>query len=198
MDDADLVIVNPAVHKSRSPFFKEIVRRGIPWTTEMNLFCARCPAPVVGVTGTYGKSTTSAMLTAVVHRCVTEGATQWTGVHLGGNIGLSLLGRLGRIRPTDLVVLEMSDAQLQDLPRIEWGPRVAVITNLSRHHLDRHPGWEEYVAAKMNIARDPSRTRRVVVSPLDTETQALVERMLPDGGARLKVFEALHGPARRS
>ena len=194
LDDADLVIVNPAVSKSRSPFFAEIVRRGIPWTTEMNLFCERCPAPVVGITGTYGKSTTSAMLVAAVRRCVEEAATRWTGVHLGGNIGLSLLGHLGGILPTDLVVLEMSDAQLVDLRRIEWGPVVAVITNLFPHHLGRHSGWEGYVAAKLNIARDPARTRRVFVSPLALETQSLVERILPDGDARLTVVERADPP----
>ena len=194
LDNADLVIVNPAVPKSRSSFFAEIVRREISWTTEMNLFCSRCPAPVVGITGTYGKSTTSAMLTAVVRRCVEEATTRWTGVHLGGNIGLSLLGHLGKILPTDLVVLEMSDAQLQDLPRIEWGPALAVITTLTPHHLDRHSGWEGYVAAKLNIARDPARTRRVFVSPLAPETQSLVEQILPDGNARLTVVEPADPP----
>jgi len=62
LDETDLVIVNPAVNKLRSDFFHTIVRRGIPWTTELNLFVQRCPAAVIGVTGTYGKSTTCAML----------------------------------------------------------------------------------------------------------------------------------------
>lgn len=186
LDDADLVVVNPAVPKHRSPMFAEIARRGVAWTTEMNLFCARCPAPVVGITGTYGKSTTSVMLASAIRAALDARQCAWTNVHLGGNIGLSLLGSLGSIRESDIVVLEMSDAQLQDLPRIAWGPVVAVITNLHPHHLDRHGGWEGYVAAKLNIARDVSRTRCVVVSPLAAETRALVERILPDGVARVR------------
>src|SRR3972149_5475781 len=70
LDTADLVIINPAVNKSTSAFFQALVRRGIPWTTEMNLFCERCPAQVLGVTGSYGKSTTSTMLADVIRASV--------------------------------------------------------------------------------------------------------------------------------
>lgn len=166
LDDTDCVIVNPAVHKGKSAFFQEVLRRNLPWTTEMNLFCERCPAPVIGVTGSFGKSTTSAMLAAVLSRFVSADPStvsnldtpvsrhpgmRFSGAHLGGNIGQSLLGELGQIKPSDVVVLEMSNAQLEDLPRMGWTPHIAVITNLWPHHLDRYANAAEYFDAKLNI-----------------------------------------------
>lgn len=152
--DIDLVVMNPAVDKRRSDFFAEIVRRGIAWTTEMNLFCERCPAAVVGVTGSFGKSTTCAMLAEVLTRAADVGFIPHRKVYLGGNIGRSLLPELTNIRANDLVVLEMSNAQLEDLPRIEWTPAWSVITNLFPHHLDRHGTFEAYANAKLNILRE--------------------------------------------
>jgi UDP-N-acetylmuramoylalanine--D-glutamate ligase len=151
LDRVDWVVINPAVVKAKSPFFAEIQRRAIPWTTELNLFCERCPAPVIGVTGSYGKSTTGAMLHDILASSCRAGIGGYTGVHFGGNIGRSLLNDLARIRASDIVVLEMSNAQLKDLPRINWTPNIAVITNLHPHHLDRHGSYENYVRAKLSI-----------------------------------------------
>lgn len=175
----DLAIVNPAVPKARSVFFHKIVERGVPWTTEMNLFCERCPSRVVGVTGTYGKSTTCAMLADAVRACLEGDRAPFTSVHLGGNIGCSLLGRLHEIQPSDLVVLEMSNAQLEDLPRIGWAPHVAVITNLFPNHLDRHGSWEAYLQAKLNVARDPTESSLLVLGPLHREVEEMVGAALP-------------------
>jgi len=204
LDDADLVILNPAVNKSKSEFFQAIERRGIPWTTEMNLFCERCPTTVIGVTGTYGKSTTCAMLADALEACRTAShvhatdhrrdadllgltgtvqdgfrlnAGRVTAVRLGGNIGKSLLGELDVIRETDLVVLEMSNAQLEDLSRIGWSPAVAVITNLFPHHLDRHGSFEAYIDAKLNILRGGNGdTRLAIIGELHPEAELHLER----------------------
>jgi UDP-N-acetylmuramoylalanine--D-glutamate ligase len=175
----DLVVVNPAVPKARSVFFRMILKRGVPWTTEINLFCERCPSRVVGVTGTYGKSTTCAMLANAARACLETDHAPFTRVHLGGNIGCSLLNRLHEIRPSDLVVLEMSNAQLEDLPRIGWAPHVAVITNLFPNHLDRHGSWEAYLQAKLNIVRDPTESSLIVLGPLDREVEEMVDAALP-------------------
>lgn len=186
LESADLVVVNPAVVKAKSAFFRQIQERGVPWTTEMNLFCERCPATVIGVTGTFGKSTTSAMLAAALSACVETGQTPYTTVHLGGNIGRSMLGDLAKLRATDLVVLEMSNAQLEDLPRIPWTPALAVLTNFSPHHLDRYEGsWEQYAQAKLNIARTPGTHRKLVVGPIGAELEALLRAVVPDAAGRL-------------
>jgi UDP-N-acetylmuramoylalanine--D-glutamate ligase len=181
----DLVIVNPAVPKARSVFFRRIVERGVPWTTEMNLFCERCPSPVVGVTGTYGKSTTCAMLADAARACLERDCAPFTRIHLGGNIGRSLLSRLHEIRPSDLVILEMSNAQLEDLPRIGWAPHLAVITNLFPNHLDRHGSWEAYLQAKLNIARDPTESSLLVLGPLLRDVEKMVNAVLPLDSRRI-------------
>lgn len=181
----DLVVVNPAVDKSRSTYFRLVEERGIPWTTELNLFCERCPARVVGVTGTYGKSTTSTMLAEALRACVKRQKTSFGSVHLGGNIGRSLLTELDLIRRNDLVVLEMSSAQLEDLPRIGWGPSVAVITNLSPHHLDRYGGFGEYVGAKLQIIGPSGCTGIVVVGEIGTEAESILQTVLAERPGRL-------------
>lgn len=185
LDAADLVIVNPAVVKWKSPFFREIAARNIPWTTEINLFCQRCPATVVGVTGSYGKSTTSAMLFEVLdHACKTN-ACKFRKAHLGGNIGKSLLTDLGEIAPDDVVILELSNAQLEDLPQINWAPACAVITNIYPHHLDRYQSPAEYFAAKANIARDPANRAPLITGPLDPRAESLVLTALAEHPDRL-------------
>ncbi len=188
LDTTDLVVINPAVSKVRSKLFQAIVRRKIAWTTEMNLFCERCPGRVVAVTGTYGKSTTCAMLAEVLEACCRAGGHEQTGVHLGGNIGRSLLPELDTIAPTDLVVLEMSSAQLEDLSRINWAPAVAVITNLSPHHLDRYVTYAEYVAVKLSVIGGPQLTDTVIVGEMDVEAEAIFRSRIADDKSRVRVL----------
>ncbi len=184
LDGTDLVVINPAVVKRRSALFAEVQRRHLPWTTEINLFCERCKAVVVGITGTHGKSTTCAMLAAVVQAAIDADRCAYTGVHLGGNIGVSLLGRLEDMTPGDLVVLELSDAQLEDLPRIDWVPKVAVITNVTPNHIDRHGSFAAYVNAKLNIVRGSSGKNTVVVGKLSDDVQAMLDDAMTNGAAR--------------
>lgn len=172
LNDIDLVIINPAVVKTKSEFFSEVLARNIAWTTEMNLFCERCPADAIGVTGSFGKSTTCAVLAEVLTQAAKAIQIPHRAVHLGGNIGRSLLPELPNIGPNDLVVLEMSNAQLEDLPRIEWTPMLAAITNLFPHHLDRHGTFEAYIDAKLNIVRLQELTRRLIVGELHPVAEA--------------------------
>lgn len=185
LSTTDLAVINPAVQKTRSGLFAEILHRKIPWTTEMNLFCERCPAPVVGVTGSYGKSTTCAMLAEVLESNRQGKSISHTGVHLGGNIGRSLLNDLPTIRPTDIVVLEMSNAQLEDLPRIPWAPAIAVITNIQPQHLDRHGSFEAYIGAKLNLVRPGGSAGPVIVGDLHSEAERLLTSMLKENRQRL-------------
>ena len=141
---ADLLVVNPAVPKDL-PLLAAAEKAGIPRTTEMNLFLQRCIAPVVAITGTVGKSTTTAMIGAVLAARL--------ATHVGGNIGRSLLGELDRIAGDHVVVLEISSFQLDDLPLVGVGPHVGVVTNLAPNHLDRHGTMAAYAEAKKNIFR---------------------------------------------
>lgn len=141
---ADLLIVNPAIPRAL-PLLQAALAAGVPRTTEINLFLERCPARIVGITGSVGKSTTTAMIGEILARKFRT--------HVGGNIGKSLLENLGAIAPDDVVVLELSSFQLDDLPRAAVSPQVAVVTNLLPNHLDRHGTMEAYGDAKKNLFR---------------------------------------------
>ena len=141
--DADIVVVNPAV-PSDSPFLAKAREAGVRLETEINLFFKLCPAPIVGVTGSNGKSTTASLL---YHLLAVGVRRPW----LGGNIGRSLLEELDDIRPDDWVVLELSSFQLERLEPTGLSPAVSVVLNLSRNHLDRHPTLRAYARAKKPI-----------------------------------------------
>lgn len=153
LDQTDLLVVNPAVNKRTSPFVQAALARGIPWTSEMNLFLERCPARIVGVTGTAGKSTTCAMIHHIVADAVARGAVPFRRAWLGGNIGRSLLSDLADMTTADVVVLELSSFQLEDAAAVQRSPDVAVILNVWPNHLDRHGDERSYLDAKLNIVR---------------------------------------------
>lgn len=144
---ADLVVVNPAVPDS-SPFLQVARAAGVAITTEINLFVERCPARTVGVTGSVGKSTITAMIGHVLSTAQTR-----RRVWVGGNIGKSLLDAIPSIATDDWVVLELSSFQLQRTSLVRWSPSVAVITNITPNHLDWHGSFAAYVAAKLHIVR---------------------------------------------
>jgi len=149
----------------------------------MNLFLERCPGKIVGVTGTVGKSTTTAMIGAILERA-RSGTGWWHGeVWLGGNIGKSLLDDLPRMRPDDVVVLELSSFQLEDVERIRKSPHIAVVTNIRDNHLDRHGTLESYAAAKANIYNFQAEDDWLIL-PFESGVE-----LLPGGwGRRLRVW----------
>jgi UDP-N-acetylmuramoylalanine--D-glutamate ligase len=156
----DVVLANPALPFDH-PVLEAARGRGIPITTEINVVLARSPAPVYAVTGTKGKSTTASLLARMLEAA---GRT----VHLGGNIGRSLVAGLGAVRAEDCVVLELSSFQLWWTRGVERSPQVTVVTNLLSDHLDRHGTQAEYAAAK-RAALDYQRRTDVAVLPADDE-----------------------------
>ncbi|EQD44164.1 UDP-N-acetylmuramoyl-L-alanyl-D-glutamate synthetase, partial [mine drainage metagenome] len=133
LNTCDLLVVNPAVDKAHSEFFQSALQRQIPMTTEINMFLQHCPAKVIGITGTVGKSTTTAMIHLAITAALKNVGSRQT-CRLGGNIGHSLLGDLEQIRPDDLVVLELSSFMLEDFPWMRFSPHIAVVTNLAANH----------------------------------------------------------------
>ncbi len=159
--EADLVVASPAVPRSSS--FLALARdRGIPVTTEMNLTIAELRkkgVPVYGVTGSNGKTTTAALLGAVLEAAGFR-------VFVGGNNGRPLLNELDAIGrgPEDRVVLELSSFQLEDLRPLAYTPSLAIVTNITPNHLDRHGTLDEYAAAKRTIVEFMGETDTAVLN----------------------------------
>ncbi|MFV0444488.1 MAG: UDP-N-acetylmuramoyl-L-alanine--D-glutamate ligase [Planctomycetaceae bacterium] len=154
-DQADLIVASPAIRPDH-PLLERARRAGIPVTTEIGLFWKHCPASIIGVTGTVGKSTTSAL---IHHLVAASGSPSW----LGGNIGGSLLTQLTSIQPGDTVVLELSSFQLMYLDREGRSPAIAVVTNLWPNHLDWHRSYEEYRHAKQTLLRHQTLTNVAIL-----------------------------------
>jgi UDP-N-acetylmuramoylalanine--D-glutamate ligase len=151
----DLVVANPAV-KPGHPLLQSALRRGVSVTTEIGLLVRELPdrRRVIGVTGSAGKSTTTAMIGHILERRKAEppeAPPEAGRVWVGGNLGGSLLPVVGEIAAGDIVVLELSSFMLHYLRALQWSPAVAVVTNLSPNHLDWHGTLAEYRHAKQAI-----------------------------------------------
>jgi len=161
---ADVVVVNPAVPLSNK--FVRLARElGKVVTSQMNIFFDLCSAAIVGITGANGKSTTTA-LTAHLLRARAD-----RDVWLGGNIGNEpLLMVVDRIKPDDVVALEISSFQIEQLAQEGKAPDIALLTNLTPNHLDRYGSFEAYCAAKEQMFRlQRPRDKRVCVSIFNAE-----------------------------
>ena len=143
--DADMLVVNPAVPDD-SRFLQIACDNNVHIDSELNIFFRLVPAPVIGITGSNGKSTTTSLLGEMLKEA---GIKTW----VGGNIGVSLLEHLDEIKPDDVVVLEISSFQLELLSRIEMSPHISIVTNIAPNHLDRHKTMENYIDAKKAMVR---------------------------------------------
>ena len=141
--DSDIVVRNPAVPRENT-LLQLAAARGIPVEMEISLFCRLCPAPITGITGTKGKTTTTlltgAMLSQKDPRTV-----------VAGNLRVSALDMLDQIDAGTPVVLELSSWQCEGLEPIKFSPHVAAITNLYPDHLNRYTDMAAYAAAKALI-----------------------------------------------
>ena len=142
---AELVVVNPSVRPD-DPLLARARACGAELTSEIELFLSAVCARVVAVTGTQGKSSTTHLTHALL-------AHSGRRVHLGGNIGGSLLPALARIAPEDVVVLELSSYQLESLSGRGTAARVeaVAVVNILADHLERHGTLAAYAAAKRRI-----------------------------------------------
>ena len=138
--DTEVVFVNPAVPLT-SRYVALAQAQQVPLDSEMNLFVRQCRGRVIGITGSVGKTTTTALLGSILQ--LHEARTL-----VGGNIGGSLLDRLVDITPETLVVLELSSFQLEQLDWLPYSPPLAIVLNLTPNHLDRHGTMEAYQQAK--------------------------------------------------
>lgn len=162
----DYVVTSPAV-KPTSEFLVAARNAGVPVTTEICLFIERAKGRFFGVTGTKGKSTTTALLGLLL---ASAGPC-----FVGGNIGKSLLFELPKLTDETNIVLELSSYMLHWLGAMRWSPDAACLTMLDADHLDWHGGADAYIDAKRNIARFQKPGSRLVRRD-DTLSQTFVEQ----------------------
>ena len=140
LDGTDLVCLSAGVPID-APIVVEARRRGVPLSNDAQLFLERCPATVVGITGSSGKTTTTVLLGRMLQRAC---FLTW----VGGNVGRPLVDRLRNIKRSDRVVLELSSFQLE---LMTVSPDVAAVLNVTPNHLDRHKTMARYKAVKQRI-----------------------------------------------
>ena len=153
-----VIFRTPGMH----PDLPELVQareRGCEVTSEMELFFQCCPCPIIGVTGSDGKTTTTSIIAEILKAAEKN-------VFVGGNIGRPLLPDVGGMMPEDIAVVELSSFQLMTMKQ---SPSIAIVTNLSPNHLDYHSSMGEYISAKENIFLHQSEDGRVVFN-FDNQT----------------------------
>lgn len=138
----DYLFTSPGIPESNA-VYRAAMTRGVPVESMTTLFFQRCPGRIVGITGSSGKTTTTGL---IGHILMTAGVD----TVVGGNIGAPMIDLLPHIEARTTVVLELSSFQLQLVRR---SPQVAVVTNISPNHLDRHGTMEKYIEAKRAIVR---------------------------------------------
>jgi len=161
LERVGLVVKSPGV-PGEAPLVSAARERGIPVWSEIELASRLLPNPIVGVTGTNGKTTTA----------------EWLGFILGapvaGNVGRALSELDGELGPDELVVVELSSFQLEDIVRFR--PQIAVLLNLEPDHLDRHGSFEAYRAAKLRIFENQTESDTAVV-PRDLDHKVRARRV---------------------
>jgi UDP-N-acetylmuramoylalanine--D-glutamate ligase len=199
LDDVDIVFVSPGIPLG-IPLLTEARQRGLPLSSETRLFTRLCPAPVVGITGSSGKTTTTVLVGEMLE---SAGRRTW----IGGNIGRPLIGRLSEIDAHDIVVMELSSFQLEFFADwterkwaiaageklaealfnpVGWSPPIAAMLNLTPNHLDRHGTMEAYTAAKAHILQYQRRGDVAVLNLDDAATRSMAKVF--DHGQRVLWF----------
>ena len=159
--NTDLIVANPAVPRS-SPYLKIAESAGVPITSEICLFVERCPAPIIGITGSSGKTTTTSLIGEMLKQ-------KDKRTRIGGNIGGSLLEELDILHADVPIVLELSSFQLDRLGDLPWSPQIAVATNFAPNHIDVHGSLQAYRKAKRQIVMHQTKSDWTIVNGEDAE-----------------------------
>ena len=177
LEDLDVMALSGGVPLD-APLVQAAQNQGVTLTNDSQEFFKRAPTAVIGITGSAGKTTTTA-LTGIMSQI--SGRTTW----VGGNIGRPLISDLDKMAPDDVVVQELSSFQL-DL----WGqsPAVAAVLNITPNHLDRHKTMKAYINAKANILRYQTESDIALLCADDAGSYAL--KPLVKG--RLRLYSLNH------
>ena len=157
LPEMDMVFRSHGILPFQNEWIGECIARGQKVTTEMEVFFSLCPAEIIAVTGSNGKTTTTTLISEMLKA---EGRK----VYLGGNIGKALMPELESISEKDIAVVELSSFQLLTMGNMVKKPDIAVVTNIEKTHLDHHVNLDEYVDAKRNILIYQSADSRTVLN----------------------------------
>lgn len=160
----DLIVRSPGFYRFH-PTLLGAEKQGNKVTSITSIFFEECKTPIIAVTGTKGKGTTSTMINLALQ------ASGFKTV-LGGNMGEPMLSLLPEVQKADLVVLELSSFQTIDLTR---SPKIAVVTNITVDHLDWHKDRDEYVRAKENLWKHQTKGNFLVLNQNDKTCQELAK-----------------------
>jgi UDP-N-acetylmuramoylalanine--D-glutamate ligase len=163
--ETDVVYVSPGVPRT-IPILQKAQTKGVTLSSVTELLFRLAPAPIIGITGSSGKTTTTTLIGELLK---TERRRK---VWVGGNIGRPLIEEIPAMQKSDRVVLEMSSFQLETMSD---SPHVAVITNIRPNHLDRHASYAEYKEAKAQILRHQSADDHAILNWDDPDTRDLAD-----------------------
>jgi len=183
----DLVVKSPGV-PGETPLVARARTRGIPVWSEIELGARLLSNPMLGVTGTNGKTTTSELLGEVFRAAHVP-------VEVVGNVGRPLTSLVGAIRPDAWIVCELSSFQLEDVETLK--PRIGVLLNLEPDHLDRHGSLEGYAGAKLRIFESQSSEDTAVVPRGFGALPGAGRRVEFDAGDELPAEPRIPGPHNR-
>ena len=173
--NTDLIVKNPAV-SDKSRYLQIAKENKVTIETDIGIFFELCPAPIIGVTGSKGKSTTVTLIGEFLKQ-------KYSDVVLAGNIRTSALDVFSSIKKSTLVVLELSSWQLAGLHSHKKSPRYAVLTNILPDHLNSYKSMESYIADKKEIFRW-QKSKDILVLNYDDK----VVRAMADDATKSQVF----------
>lgn len=161
--DADFIVVSPGVPLD-IPILCEARARNLPILAELEVAASICAAPIVAITGTKGKSTTTLLTAAML-----KASGKFPKVCVAGNIGVPLAAEVENLTSQDIVVVEASSFQLEST--VTFHPKVSVVLNLSRDHLDRHGTMSAYRAAKQKISGNQTTADWIILNGADASVK---------------------------
>jgi len=171
VEGADLIVVSPGV-PTDSPFIIKALNSGIEVISEVELAYRYCKAPIIAITGTNGKTTTTALVGEILK-------ASGRRTHVVGNIGVPFTALVEEMAEEDVTVAEVSSFQLETIANFK--PKVSMVLNLSEDHLNRHKTMENYIAAKARIFENQDSNDYLILngddpllSTMDEDTDAQV------------------------
>ncbi len=168
IDNAELIVVSPGVPLD-IPILLKAQRKNIPIVGELEVSAALCQAPIVAITGTKGKSTTTLLTAAIL-----DSSNIYRNVLAVGNIGIPLASNVSTLKQSDIAVVETSSFQLESTHYFH--PYISVVLNIERDHLDRHRTMDAYIAAKLKICQNQTDSDWIVLNAADNTVMTLAHK----------------------